>query len=110
MKTIWAILNQPKGRGNDRYWAAFKVIGEDLCQADVEDLMIRLHYSTSQYFLSLGKDFIEDGFLLRYPEAKRKFSHLKMPWVNYEEVHFELCEGNRSFVFIDVCDVSTEGN
>ena len=106
MNTIWAILNKPKGRGNDRCWSAFKVMGENICQADVEDLMIRLHYSTSQYFLSLGKDFIEDTFLWRLKEGDKKY----IPWVNYEDVYFEWCEGNRSFVFVDTIDIPTEGN
>ena len=106
METIWAILNKPRGKGYGRCWSAFKVIGEDLGQADVEDLMIRLHYSTSQYFLSIGKDFIEDGFLLRRKERGKQY----IPWVNYEDVYFEWCEGNRSFVFVDVRDKTTEGN
>ena len=97
MNTIYAILNKPKGRGSDRCRGAFKIQGKDLCQADVEDFMIRMHYTTSQYFLSLGNNFIEDGFLVRLKEQGKELA----PWVNYEDVFFEWVEGQRTFLFSD---------
>lgn len=97
MNTIYAILKKPKGRGNDRHWNAFKIQGENLCQADVEDFMIRTHYSTSQYFLSTGKEFIEDEFLLKRKEKDKK----TIPWVNYEEVFFQWQDGWRVFTVKD---------
>jgi hypothetical protein len=97
MNTIYAILNKPKGRGSDRRWEAFKIQGEKLCQADVEDFMIRTHHSTSQYFLSTGKEFIEDGYLLKRNEKGKKL----IPWVNFEDVFFEWKEGLRKFTIKD---------
>jgi len=97
MKTIYAILNKPKGRGSDRRWEAWKIQGVNLEQADVEDFMIRMHYSTSQYFLSLGDNFIKDKYLLRLKERNKDIS----PWINYDDVFFEWLEGQRTFVFCD---------
>lgn len=47
---IYAILNKPVGRGNDRRWEAFS-FNPEANQNDVEDFMIQIHVSTHNYFL-----------------------------------------------------------
>jgi hypothetical protein len=47
---IFAIINKPVGRGNNRYWKAFG-FNSNANQSDVEAFMCSIHISVHDYFL-----------------------------------------------------------
>lgn len=57
---IYAILNKPVGRGNDRRWEAFS-FNPEANQNDVEDFMIQIHVSTHNYFLIMESKLDKGG-------------------------------------------------